>query len=407
MSTVEELERPAGPEVQRAVSRTVLPARAPLPAEAPVLRSVRGLRREDALAMAGAAVSAVCSGLLLFGRLAPFTGPLAFVVVTYLLFLVTYGFLVALDSPRPIVVDKLMGVVLASTALVALAALVSVVTFILWRGRDALTKLNLYAEDMSEAGPLDPLAVGGISHAITGTLIVIAIALVLTVPVGLACAVFLNETRSRAGRLVRTVVDAMTALPSILAGLFVFATWILILGQERSGVAASIAVSIMMLPIIIRSSDVVLRLVPGNLREAAAALGAPEWRTVWHVVLPTARSGLATSVILGVARGVGETAPVLLTSGVTSTMNVNPTKGPMMSLPLATFDFVRSPQPTLVARGFATAAVLMLVVLVLFALARVLGGHAAGHVSRRQGARLAARSRRDLARFDGGMGEVA
>ena len=108
----------------------------------------------------------------------------------------------------------------------------------------------------------------------------------------------------------------MTALPSILAGLFIFATWILILGFERSGLAASIAVSIMMLPIIIRSADVVLRLVPGNLREASAALGAPQWRTVWHVVLPTARSGLATAVILGVARGVGETAPVLLTVGL-------------------------------------------------------------------------------------------
>ena len=127
---------------------------------------------------------------------------------------------------------------------------------------------------------------------------------------------------------MRTVVDAMTALPSILAGLFIFATWILILGFERSGLAASIAVSIMMLPIIIRSADVVLRLVPGNLREASAALGAPQWRTVWHVVLPTARSGLATAVILGVARGVGETAPVLLTSGFTASLNVNPDQEP-------------------------------------------------------------------------------
>jgi phosphate transport system permease protein len=253
---------------------------------------------------------------------------------------------------------------------------------------------------MSSAGPLDPLSVGGISHAIAGSLIIMALSLLLTVPLGLACAVFLNETRSRAAGLVRTIVDAMTALPSILAGLFVFATWVLILGFERSGLAASLAVSIMMLPIIIRSADVVLRLVPGNLREAALALGAPQWRTVWHVVLPTARSGLATSVILGVARGVGETAPVLLTAGFTSTMNVNPLSGPMVSLPLATFEFVRSPQQELVARGFATAAVLMLVVLVLFALARILGGRPAGSVTRRQAQRLTARSAKDLARFE-------
>ena len=127
-------------------------------------------------------------------------------------------------------------------------------------------------------------------------------------PLGIGTAVFLNEVGGRFARLVRTVVDAMTALPSIVAGLFIFAMFILVLGQPRSGLAASLAITVMMLPIIIRSADVVLRLVPGNLREASLALGASRWRTVWHVVLPTARSGLATAVILGVARGVGETA---------------------------------------------------------------------------------------------------
>jgi phosphate transport system permease protein len=199
----------------------------------------------------------------------------------------------------------------------------------------------------------------------------------------------------------------MTALPSILAGLFIFATWILILGFERSGLAASIAMSIMMLPIIIRSADVVLRLVPGNLREASSALGAPHWRTVWHVVLPTARSGLTTAVILGVARGIGETAPVLLTAGFTSTMNVNPLRNPMVSLPLAAFEFVRSPQPALIARGFATAAFLMFLVLVLFSLARMVGGRPAGRLSKGQAKRAAAHSRKDLARFEARFEEVS
>jgi len=274
------------------------------------------------------------------------------------------------------------------------------VLFVLFRGRAALPKPNLYLEDMSTTGPLEPLSEGGIAHAIVGSLLIMALCLVITVPLGLTCAVFLNETRSRLGGLVRTVVDAMTALPSIVAGLFIFTTFILVLGQDRSGLAASMAVSIMMLPIIIRASDVVLRLVPGNLREAAAALGAPTWRTVWFVVLPTARSGLVTAVILGVARGVGETAPVLLTSGITSSTNVDLREGPMMSLPLAAFDFVRSPQAELKARGFATAAVLMVLVLVLFALARILGGRPAGHVGWRQARRLANRSARDVARFD-------
>jgi phosphate transport system permease protein len=163
----------------------------------------------------------------------------------------------------------------------------------------------------------------------------------------------------------------------------------------------------MMLPIIIRAADVVLRLVPGNLREASAALGAPQWRTVWHVVLPTARSGLTTSVILGMARGIGETAPVLLTAGVTASFNFNPTSGPMITLPLAVFEFVRSPQPTQIARGFAAAAVLMVMVLVLFVIARVIGGRPPGHQSKRQLKRTAARSAKDLARFEARAGVPA
>jgi phosphate transport system permease protein len=379
---------------------TVLPALVDPPPRPQVRRTLGGVTRDDGLTLAGALVSALATTLLLFGRLAPVVGGLGFVVSAYVIFVATYALLIWLGDDRPAVVDKVMGVLLTSAAMVAFLALISVVAFTLWRGKAALGRTNLYYQDMSSAGPADPLSVGGIKHAVVGTLVMISLALVLTVPLGLACAVFLNETRSRAARVVRTIVDAMTALPSILAGLFIFATWILILGFERSGLAASIAISIMMLPIIIRSADVVLRLVPGNLREASAALGAPQWRTVRHVVLPTARSGLATAVILGVARGVGETAPVLLTAGFTATLNLNPTKGPMVSLPLATFEFVRSPQPALIARGFATAAVLMVVVLVLFVAARIVGGRPAGRVTRRQATRLAARSARDVQRYD-------
>jgi phosphate transport system permease protein len=267
-------------------------------------------------------------------------------------------------------------------------------------------KSNLYVQDMSNTGPLDPLEKGGILHAILGTVIIVSVALVVTVPLGLACAVFLNETQSRMRGLVRSVVTAMTALPSILAGLFIFATWVLILGFERSGFAASLAISIMMLPIIVRSAEVVLRLVPGNLREASEATGAPQWRTVWHVVLPTARSGLVNAVILGVARGVGETAPVLLVSGITSTTNSNPRSNPMMSLPLAVFEFVRSPQPALIQRGFATAAVLMVLVLALFTIARVIAGRPVGRQSKRQARRTLRRSAKDLGRIETVVGGI-
>jgi phosphate transport system permease protein len=379
---------------------TVLPGIHATPRQPVELRTLSGISREDALTFGGAFVSALCTTILLFGRLTPLSGPLGFFVVFFVVLNATYGLMVSFSDDRAAVVDRVMAVMMSSCAVLAGGALISVVVYILIEGRDALGNPNLFVEDMSEAGPLEPLSVGGISHAIVGSLLIIGLSVLITVPLGISCAVFLNETRSRLARPVRTVVDAMTALPSIVAGLFIFATFILLLGFERSGLAASLAVSIMMLPIIIRSGDVVLRLVPGNLREASAALGAPLWRTVAFVVLPTARSGLATAVILGVARGVGETAPVLLTSGVTGSMNVNMTEAPMMSLPLATFEFVRSPQPEQIARGFATAAVLMVLVLVLFSLARILGGRGAGHLSSRQQRKTAARSQKDVARYE-------
>ncbi|MGZ4671751.1 MAG: phosphate ABC transporter permease PstA [Ilumatobacteraceae bacterium] len=395
-----------GRRLDGATGATVIP-KPPGPLSTPQQRrTTRRVTRHDVMLMVGAGFSSLCTTLLIFGRLTPLHGRLGFAAVAFAVFLGTYAVLVALTEDGPAVVDKVMSALLSSAAFVAFSALFSVILFTLWRGRSALLRSNTYLQDLSRTGPLDPLSKGGVSHAIVGTLIMTALALVFTVPLGVACSVYLNETRGRAAALVRTVVTAMTALPSILAGLFIFATWILILGFERSGLAASIAVSIMMLPIIIRSADVVLRLVPGNLREASAALGASQWRTVWHVVLPTARSGLTTAVILGVARGVGETAPVLLTAGFTSTMNVNPTKGPMVSLPLAAFELVRSPLKTQIARGFATAAVLMVLVLVLFTFARVVGGRPAGRLSKRQARRAMAHSARDQQRMHGRYTEL-
>ena len=148
---------------------------------------------------------------------------------------------------------------------------------------------------MQLAGPLDPLTMGGISHAIMGTLMQISMALSLAVPLGITTAVFLNEIGGKFARFVRTISDAMTALPSIVAGLFVYAAIITLITHQRSGFAAAMAIMVMMLPIIIRASDVVLRLVAGNLREASYALGSTKWRTVWHVVLPTARSRWVTT----------------------------------------------------------------------------------------------------------------
>lgn len=353
----------------------------------------------DATVLAGAAAAAISLTALLFGRIAPISGVLGFVIVSYLLFLLIYAMLLSINETWLAVRDRLASVVVHSLALLALAALLFIVIFTFWRGKDALFHGNFFVSDMTSAGPLDPLSRGGILHAAAGTLIEIVLALAVVIPLGLLCAVYLNETRGAFPRFVRTIVEAMTALPSIVAGLFVYASLILGLGMAKSGIAAAVAIGVMMLPIVIRASDVVIRLVPSTLRESSHALGAGQWRTTWHVVLPTARSGLTTAILLGAARGIGETSPVLITAGFGSTMNLDPTSGPMVSLPLATFVFSGSPEPNMIARGFGAAAVLLAVVLVLFALARVLGGRPAGQLSARQRRRRDRQSLRDVERM--------
>jgi len=339
-------------------------------------RTIRGFRVRDWLYFLGAGIGAVSSTAFLFGQVLPFYGAIPFVLISYVLFLVYFAILVSLDDNGQAVADRMVSVTVNSLAFLVFATLVFIVVFTVGRGSTALANWNFISQDMSLAGPLDPLTEGGITHAIVGSLTQIAIALVITVPLGLITAVYLNEIQSKFSRFVRTIVEAMTALPSIVAGLFIYATAILVLGIQKSGLAAALAISVMMLPIMIRASDVVLRLVPSTLKEASLGLGASNFKTTMMVTLPTARSGLTTAIILATARGVGETSPVLLTSGFTAALNLDPLQGPMISLPLAIFEFVKSPEPTMIARGFGTAAVLMLLVLILFALARLLGSNA-------------------------------
>ena len=364
-------------------------------------RRIARVRLSDVLQLAGALTGAVAFTALVFEFLAPFDGAVGFVLMAYAIFLLLYALVVWQDEDGPAVIDRLVAVVVASLALVLGSALVYVVSYVLIKGLQALQYSNFYSEDMSNAGPLDPLGVGGILHAMVGSLIMISIALVIVIPLGITTAVFLNEMPGRFSRFVRIIVEAMTALPSIIAGLFIYATLIIGLGLPKSGLAAALAISVMMLPIIIRAADVVVRLVPGNLKEASYALGASQVRTVWHVVLPTARSGLMTAVILGTARGVGETSPVLLTAGFTASLNTNPLDGPMISLPLAAYKFIGSSEDTFKARGFGAAAVLLALVLILFIVARVIGGRGPGQLSNGQRKRAARQSRRDYSRMVG------
>lgn len=250
-------------------------------------------------------------------------------------------------------------------------------------------------------GPLAPLTRSGALHAVVGTLIELGIAMGIAVPLGVLAAVFMNEVPGRYARFVRTVVDAMTAMPDILAGLFIYATLILIFGLGLSGLAAACALGITALPIVCRASDVVLRLMPGGLTEASYALGAGQWRTVRLVTLPTVRSGLATAVILGAARAVGETAPVLLTSIPSDSLNFNPADASrgMNSLPLMAYTSVGEASSVEIARGFGAASLLLILVLILFTVARRIGGRGAGQLTPGQQRRRAAASRRDVSRY--------
>ncbi len=366
-------------------------------------RALRAVQPDEVMALVGAGLAASSLAYLVYYVLLPWSGLLGFLVLTWVLFLGCYALLVSFTAPGIHVRDRLAGAVAHSLAFTMFSALVLVVAFTFKRGVSALRHLNFFTSDLSGSGPLDPLTQGGVLHAMLGTLIMMMLALLVTVPLGLVTAIYLSESRTRLARLVRTVVEAMTALPSIIAGLFILALIVTLqdaLGVgQKSGLAASMAIAVMMLPIVIRAADVVLRLVPGTLKEAAAALGAPRWRVVWHVVMPTSRSGLTTAVILGTARGIGETSPVLLTAGYTTAFALNPFSGPMVSLPLTTFILTRSPEPNQIARGFGAAAVLMLLVLLLFIVARTLGGRGPGQLSRRQTRRTSALSAQDAARF--------
>jgi phosphate transport system permease protein len=313
-----------------------------------------------------------------YGDVLPFSGVVGFVLCWYVAFLVFYAAISALSHPRTTVVDRLAGAVVHGGAAIVFGAVICTVVYTFYRGSHAIVHPNFYTRTMAGVAPTAPLGHGGIFHAIVGTLIELGIAIMVALPLGVGTAVFITEVGGRFARGVRTVVEAMTALPDILAGLFIYTTLIVRLGVQNSGFAAAMALSVMMLPIIARSAEVQLRVVPGGLREASLALGASRWRTVWRVVLPTARSGLATALILGVARGIGETAPVLLTSGASTFLNLNPVKAPMNSLPLYIFTAFESGQRVGTDRLWGAAAVLLGVVLILFVALRLAARSRAG-----------------------------
>lgn len=213
---------------------------------------------------------------------------------------------------------------------------------------------------------------GGAYHALVGTIEQVLIASLFAVPIGIFVAIYLVEFGTgRFARTVSTFVDVMTGLPSIVAGLFILSFWILALGQGYSGFAGALALAILMLPIVVRSTEEMLRLVPDALREASYALGVPRWKTIVRIVIPTALPGIVTGVMLGVARVAGETAPVLLVTFGTNSINTDPFSGPQSSLPLFVYQQAGLPNQVAIDRAWTGALTLILFVMLLNLAARL------------------------------------
>jgi phosphate transport system permease protein len=327
---------------------------------------------DDWMSLVGSLLSSLALVDIVYEHLLDGSGTLGFLVVWYLTFLIVYAAVVAMSNPRTLVVDRVVTSALYAAAGVVIFALGTTVAYTFGKGVHAVWHANFFTKTMAGVSPTAPLDEGGVFHAIVGTVIEVGIAVLASVPLGIGTAVYMAEVGGRGSRLVRTVVEAMTALPEILAGLFVYVTLIVEFGLPKSGIAASAAMAVTMVPIIARASEVALRVVPGGLREASLALGASRWRTVRKVVLPSARAGLATATILGVARGVGETAVVLITSGASSFLTLNPVGHEMNSLPLYIYTSVKTGEPLAINRAFGAASVLLLIVLVLFVGTRLL-----------------------------------
>ena len=258
-----------------------------------------------------------------------------------------------------------------------LIPIVSIVMTVVLKGYKGI-HFGMFVNDMTMASVNDPVQSGGLLHALVGTIIMVGVALIFSFPIGLLTALYLTEIRGKLTRPIKFLVQAMSGVPSIVAGLFILSILVIPVTQELTGLMGSLALSILMIPTIARTAEEMLRLIPNELREAGVALGATQWRTVSGVVVPAAKSGLVTAVILGIARIIGETAPILLVSGGADALNLNPTTGPMGSLPFYIWKaFLTGGTEEAYARAWGGMLILLILIVVLFGLARYLSGRKA------------------------------
>jgi phosphate transport system permease protein len=253
--------------------------------------------------------------------------------------------------------------------LLAIIPLVAVLATVIAKGASTLD-FDFITHSMRNIGPTD--IGGGVYAALIGTLEQVAIATFIAVPFSLLVAIYLVEYGG--GRMARTIsffVDVLTGLPSIVAGLFIYAFYLIALGQQQTGFAGSLALVLLMIPTVVRSSEEMLKLVPNELREASYALGVPRWRTILRVVVPTALPGVVTGIMLAIARVAGETAPLLLTIFGNDSINNDPFSGKQSGIPLYIFSQAAQPEQTAVDRAWAAALTLVILIMILNLVARL------------------------------------
>jgi phosphate transport system permease protein len=308
---------------------------------------------------------------LLLAWLTPVSGRAGTLLVAALLFLVILTAWSFTVEGRRHAKDRLATTLVYTSFVVAVIPLVAILVSVVLEGLQALN-VTFLTHSMRNVDPRENG--GGIYHALVGTIEIVGIAAVIGIPIGILVAIYLVEY-GRGGRLARAIsffVDVMTGVPSIVAGLFVYTGFVLTLGFERSGFAGSLALAILMIPVMVRSTEEMLKLVPNELRESSYALGVAKYRTILRVVLPTATSGIITGGMLAIARVAGETAPLLLTTFLSQSINFNPFADPQASLPTFIWDQINTGTNASVSRAWAGALVLILFILLLSVTARLI-----------------------------------
>ena len=299
-------------------------------------------------------------------------GKLALFVVFFVAYMIFTSSIKGFQLGSAAAKDAVVNSLVAFGAIVTVIPIASILFTVVQKGLPGIS-LNLFTSDMSMATPTDPLSNGGLLHAITGTIALVTMALIMSVPIGILTALYLTEIKGRFTAPIRFLVQAMSGVPSIVAGLFILSAILYPITKSFSGFMGALALTILMIPTIARTSEEVLNLIPNDLREAGVALGGTQWRTVAMIVLPAAKSGLITAVILGVARIAGETAPLLLLTGGGDKVNPNAFDGPLGSLPYYIWKSFNAGSPEAITRAWAGLLVLVGLVLILFTTARYLG----------------------------------